>query len=79
MRDNWRIAAVLVPAPLLFLLFMGTQERFFGRWLMPVFPMICLLSAYAVLRWSSSPGAAGPRCVPTLMVLGDARRSAGRG
>ena len=49
-RDNWRLAAVLVPAPVLFLLFMGTQERFFGRWLMPVFPMVCLLAAYAVVR-----------------------------
>src|SRR6185369_14465230 len=29
-RDR-RLAAVLVPAPLLFLLFMGTQERFFAR------------------------------------------------
>jgi uncharacterized protein (TIGR03382 family) len=42
-RDNPRIAAVLVPAPVLFLLFMGTQERFFGRWLMPVFPVAALL------------------------------------
>ena len=43
-------AAVLVPAPLLFLLFMGTQERYFGRWLMPVFPIVCLLAAATVVR-----------------------------
>ena len=71
-RDNWRIAAVLVPAPLLFLLFMGTQERFFGRWLMPVFPMICLLAAYAVLRVIGLVGRRRPALVPTLMVLATA-------
>jgi hypothetical protein len=71
-RDNWRIAAVLVPAPLLFLLFMGTQERFFGRWLMPVFPMICLLAAYAVLRAIGVLGRRWPALVPTLMVLATA-------
>jgi hypothetical protein len=71
-RDNWRVAAVLVPAPLLFLLFMGTQERFFGRWLMPVFPMICLLAAYAVLRLVGVLGGRRPVLVPTLLVLGTA-------
>ena len=28
-------------------LFMGSQERFFGRWLLPVFPFVCLLAASA--------------------------------
>jgi hypothetical protein len=68
-RDNWRIAAVLVPAPVLFLLFMGTQERFFGRWLMPVFPMICLLAAYAVLRAAVWAGGRRPVLAPTMLVL----------
>ena len=35
---------VLGPAPILFVLFMGTQARFFGRWLLPVFPIACLLA-----------------------------------
>jgi hypothetical protein len=48
-RDR-RLAAVLVPAPLLFLAFMGTQERFFARWLLPVYPILCLLAAWAVLE-----------------------------
>jgi hypothetical protein len=68
-RDNWRIAAVLVPAPVLFLLFMGTQERYFGRWLMPVFPMICLLAAYAVLRGVGWVAARRPVLAPTMMVV----------
>jgi 4-amino-4-deoxy-L-arabinose transferase-like glycosyltransferase len=48
----WRRAALgwlLVPAPLLFLLFMGLQGRYFGRWLMPILPLLCLLAAFFVL------------------------------
>lgn len=37
--------ALLLPAPLLFIAFMGAQERFFGRWLMPILPFLCLLAA----------------------------------
>ena len=44
-----RLAAVLVPAPLLFLAFMGTQDRFFARWLLPVYPLLCLLAGWAVV------------------------------
>lgn len=68
-KDSQRIAAVLVPAPVLFLLFMGTQERFFGRWLMPVFPMLCLLAAYAVLRAALWLGHRRPVLQPTLLAL----------
>ena len=48
LRDR-RLALVLVPAPLLFLIFMGTQDRFFARWLLPVYPLLCLLAAWAVV------------------------------
>jgi 4-amino-4-deoxy-L-arabinose transferase-like glycosyltransferase len=42
-RSGW----MLVPATLLFLAFMGLQDRYFGRWLLPIFPIACLLAAYA--------------------------------
>jgi hypothetical protein len=48
LRDR-RLALVLVPAPVVFLLFMGTQDRFFARWLLPVYPLLCLLAAWAVI------------------------------
>ena len=48
-----RLAAVLVPAPLVFLLLMGTQERFFARWLLPVYPLLCLLAAWAAVAAAS--------------------------
>ncbi len=44
----WRERALgwmLVPAPILYLAFMGTQGRYFGRWMLPVFPIVCLLAA----------------------------------
>jgi Dolichyl-phosphate-mannose-protein mannosyltransferase len=45
-----RLAVFLLPAPLLFYLYVGSQERFFGRWLLPIFPILCVLAAYAVVR-----------------------------
>jgi hypothetical protein len=52
-----RFGWMLVPAPLLFLAFMGLQGRYFGRWLLPVFPLLCLLAAVFVL-WSAGALAA---------------------
>jgi hypothetical protein len=68
-RDSPKVAALLVPAPLVFLLFMGTQERFFGRWLLPVFPMICLLAAYGVLRPAVAGGRRWPALAPALLTV----------
>jgi 4-amino-4-deoxy-L-arabinose transferase-like glycosyltransferase len=45
-----RLALVLVPAPLLFIVFMGVQDRFFARWLLPVYPLLCLLAAVGALE-----------------------------
>lgn len=41
-RSGW----LLVPAPILFLAFMGLQDRYFGRWLLPIFPILCVLAAF---------------------------------
>src|SRR6185437_9921941 len=51
-----RLALVLVPAPVLFVLFMGTQQRYFGRWLLPVFPITCILAAWAVVQLAELAG-----------------------
>jgi Dolichyl-phosphate-mannose-protein mannosyltransferase len=42
---DWRRALVLAPPIVLFVLFMGTQDRFFARWLLPIYPLLCLLAA----------------------------------
>jgi hypothetical protein len=68
-RDERRLVWVLAPAPLIFLFFMGSQTRFFGRWLMPVFPMICLLAAYAMLELADGLGRRRPALRPTFVAL----------
>jgi Dolichyl-phosphate-mannose-protein mannosyltransferase len=53
-RRRLTLALVLLPAPVAFIIFMGDQQRFFGRWLMPIFPIVALLGGYAVVelvRW----------------------------
>jgi hypothetical protein len=69
-RSDRRAGLWLVPAPLVFLAFMGTEGRYFGRWLMPILPLLCLLAAFftvwlATIAWRrlspSGPGADGPR------------------
>ncbi len=45
-RRHARVGWLLVPAAILFLAFMGLQDRYFGRWLLPIFPIACLLAAY---------------------------------
>jgi 4-amino-4-deoxy-L-arabinose transferase-like glycosyltransferase len=63
----WRRATLgwlLVPGPLLFLLFMGLQSRYFGRWLMPILPLLCLLAAFFVLAlagWIAQLARRAPR------------------
>jgi hypothetical protein len=49
-RRDWRIALLLVAFPVCFYLYMGAQGRFFGRWLLPMYPALCVLAGYAVVR-----------------------------
>ena len=63
------LALVLLPAPAVFVLFMGLQERYFGRWLMPILPVLALLAGYAAaaaVRWVAS---ARPCAAPLAAVL----------
>jgi dolichyl-phosphate-mannose-protein mannosyltransferase len=65
-----RLALVLVPAPILYVLFMGTQERYFGRWLLPVFPIISILGAWAIVRAAELLSRRTPALRPALYTLG---------
>jgi 4-amino-4-deoxy-L-arabinose transferase-like glycosyltransferase len=60
-RRDRRLGWVLVPAPVLFLLFMGAQGRYFGRWLLPIFPFLCVLGAFFALELARSLAARRPR------------------
>jgi hypothetical protein len=48
-RRDRRLAWVLLPAVVVFIAFMGSQDRFFARWLLPIYPLLCLLAAYAAI------------------------------
>ena len=43
-------AVVLAPAPILLFLYLGNQSRFFARWMLPIYPILCLLAAWADRR-----------------------------
>ena len=63
------LALVLLPAPLLYLLFMGTQERYFARWLLPVLPILILLAAYLGVVLARELAHRAPRLAPATAAL----------
>jgi len=67
--DESRLVWILVPAVIIFVLFMGSQERYFGRWLLPVFPFICILAAYAAIEAADVAAAWWPGMKPTFFAL----------
>jgi 4-amino-4-deoxy-L-arabinose transferase-like glycosyltransferase len=65
--DERRLLWMLAPPVLLFVLFMGSQERYFGRWLMPVFPFVCVLAAYAAIELADWLGRFSDTLRPTFV------------
>ena len=64
-----RALLVLGLAPVAYVIFMGHQERFFGRWLMPIFPIVCILGAYAMVRLVVLAARRVPALAPVLASL----------
>jgi 4-amino-4-deoxy-L-arabinose transferase-like glycosyltransferase len=67
--DESRLVWILVPPVVVFILFMGSQERYFGRWLMPVFPFVCILAAYAAIELVDWASRSWPALKPTFVAL----------
>ena len=44
------VVALLLIFPVALLVYLSLQSRFFGRWLLPVYPALALLAGYAVVR-----------------------------
>jgi 4-amino-4-deoxy-L-arabinose transferase-like glycosyltransferase len=66
-----RLLAFFVPALVVYLLFMGLQGRYFGRWLMPVIPLICILAAYTAIATADALASRLPRLrVPAALLAG---------
>jgi hypothetical protein len=45
---DWRLALILIPAPIVLVFFLGSQGRYWARWLLPVYPILCLLAAACI-------------------------------
>jgi hypothetical protein len=65
--DERRLFWMLVPPIIVFVLFMGSQERYFGRWLMPVFPFVCVLAAYGAIELAEWLGRFAQALRPTFV------------
>lgn len=69
-----RVALLLLPTVVVYLAYMGTQDRYFGRWLLPLFPIACVLAAWfavwlieqAAARW---PRAARPIAIVAVLAI----------
>ncbi|HYI43972.1 MAG TPA: glycosyltransferase family 39 protein [Actinomycetota bacterium] len=68
-RKDRAAAALLLPGPILFILFTGSLLRYFGRYLMPVFPMVILVAAYAMYRGISFATRKRPQARMALVVV----------
>ena len=49
-------AWVLIPPVVIFIAFMGAQDRFFARWLLPLYPLLALLAAWAAVEAAQRVG-----------------------
>ena len=72
-RDLVR-ALILVSVPLALFAYLAVQSRYFGRWLLPAYPALALLGAYAIARAAEllpdrAPLRAAAAAALTLVVL----------
>lgn len=62
-------ALVLLPAVVVYLLYMGTQDRYFGRWALPLFPIAIVLAAYGALSIADAVGRRWPRAATAAVAV----------
>ncbi|HYM46167.1 MAG TPA: glycosyltransferase family 39 protein [Solirubrobacteraceae bacterium] len=60
-RRERALGWVLVAPVVLYLVLMSVQGRYFGRWLLPIFPLLCMLAALFALQLSAVLARALPR------------------
>jgi 4-amino-4-deoxy-L-arabinose transferase-like glycosyltransferase len=53
-RRDWRLALLLLAFPVFLYLFMGSQGRYFGRWLLPAYPVLCILAGYGAVALATA-------------------------
>lgn len=67
-RDRDR-ALLLLVLPVLLFAYLGAQGRFFGRWLLPAYPMLCVLAGIGLLAAARAVGATPRRAGIALAAL----------
>ena len=60
-RRERALGWMLVTPVVLYLAFMGLQGRYFGRWLLPVFPLLCLLAVLFAVELVGALARRAPR------------------
>jgi dolichyl-phosphate-mannose-protein mannosyltransferase len=68
-RSDWRRTALLLVFPLVLLLFLGSQARYFARWLLPAYPALSILAGYAVVRAADALAARPARRAAVVLAL----------
>jgi hypothetical protein len=65
-REAWVFGALII----LFWLYMGSQHRFYARWMLPIYPALAILAGYAVMELKRTPAiavATAALLIPTLI------------
>lgn len=69
-RSDWRLALVLGLPPALFGVVLAAKSVYFARYLLPAYPQLCLLAAYASWRCVNALGAWRPAArIPGVAVV----------
>ena len=62
-------AVILAVFPVVLFVYLATQERYFGRWLLPCYPALALLGGYAVIQGVAAVRRMPARLVPAALAL----------
>jgi hypothetical protein len=74
-KDLW-LGLFLAPWPIVFTVYMGLQDRYFGRWLLPAFPALALLAGVGAV-WAADLVATRALRQAVLVALGAALAAQG--
>jgi hypothetical protein len=75
-RQRLVAAILLIPAPALYVIFMGIRDAYFGRYLLPAFPFVALLAGYGLCSLTYAIFQRRRRLLPIALPLGVAALSA---
>ena len=69
-RRNLVTSAILIPGPVLFILFMGIRGGFLSRYMLPAFPFLALLAAYGLSEFARAISGGRIRVMTGVILVG---------